>query len=138
MDISSHLKKCYLWKDINSRIQWQPIRLLNFALKGHLFGRIGSGKNTVNGKVIEAYFARPVLRMLVQQPMTAWPRPAAASSSRSAKRTFTPQKRPEKTPVFFFSKEEKGKPGQGRPGLPSKPAIAGEGKNRLASATRNR
>ena len=31
----------------------------------------GSGKVTVNGKVIEAYFARPVLRMLVQQPMIA-------------------------------------------------------------------
>jgi hypothetical protein len=39
---------------------------------------------------------------------------------------------------FSFSKEEKGKPGQGRPGLPSKPAIAGEGKNRLASVLRNR
>mgnify|MGYP003483963504 FL=1 len=31
----------------------------------------GSGKVTVNGKVIEAYFARPVLRMMVQQPMIA-------------------------------------------------------------------
>jgi small subunit ribosomal protein S9 len=31
----------------------------------------GTGKVTVNGKVIEAYFARPVLRMLVQQPMIA-------------------------------------------------------------------
>jgi len=29
----------------------------------------GSGKITVNGKAIEAYFARPVLRMLVQQPL---------------------------------------------------------------------
>ena len=29
----------------------------------------GSGKVTVNGKAIEAYFARPVLRMLVQQPL---------------------------------------------------------------------
>jgi small subunit ribosomal protein S9 len=29
----------------------------------------GSGKITVNGKAIEAYFARPVLRMLVQQPI---------------------------------------------------------------------
>jgi small subunit ribosomal protein S9 len=29
----------------------------------------GSGKITINGKAIEAYFARPVLRMLVQQPM---------------------------------------------------------------------
>jgi small subunit ribosomal protein S9 len=31
----------------------------------------GKGKITVNGKDIEAYFARPVLRMLVQQPMNA-------------------------------------------------------------------
>ena len=31
----------------------------------------GTGKVTVNGKVIEAYFARPVLRMMVQQPMIA-------------------------------------------------------------------
>ena len=29
----------------------------------------GSGKITVNGKTIETYFARPVLRMLVQQPL---------------------------------------------------------------------
>jgi small subunit ribosomal protein S9 len=29
----------------------------------------GSGKITVNGKAIEIYFARPVLRMLVQQPL---------------------------------------------------------------------
>ena len=29
----------------------------------------GSGKITVNGKAIESYFARPVLRMLVQQPL---------------------------------------------------------------------
>jgi small subunit ribosomal protein S9 len=29
----------------------------------------GSGKIVVNGKAIEAYFARPVLRMLVKQPM---------------------------------------------------------------------
>ena len=29
----------------------------------------GSGKIVVNGKTIEAYFARPVLRMLVQQPL---------------------------------------------------------------------
>ncbi len=28
----------------------------------------GKGKITVNGKTIEIYFARPVLRMLVQQP----------------------------------------------------------------------
>ena len=31
----------------------------------------GKGKISVNGKAIEAYFARPVLRMLVQQPMIA-------------------------------------------------------------------
>jgi small subunit ribosomal protein S9 len=31
----------------------------------------GSGKITVNGKTIETYFARPVLRMLVQQPIVA-------------------------------------------------------------------
>ena len=31
----------------------------------------GTGKVTVNGKIIEAYFARPVLRMMVQQPMIA-------------------------------------------------------------------
>jgi len=31
----------------------------------------GKGKITVNGKAIEAYFARPVLRMMVQQPMIA-------------------------------------------------------------------
>jgi small subunit ribosomal protein S9 len=29
----------------------------------------GAGKITVNGKGIEIYFARPVLRMLVQQPL---------------------------------------------------------------------
>jgi small subunit ribosomal protein S9 len=29
----------------------------------------GSGKITINGKTIETYFARPVLRMLVQQPL---------------------------------------------------------------------
>ena len=29
----------------------------------------GNGKVTVNGKAIEIYFARPVLRMLLQQPM---------------------------------------------------------------------
>jgi small subunit ribosomal protein S9 len=29
----------------------------------------GKGKITVNGKAIETYFARPVLRMLVQQPL---------------------------------------------------------------------
>ena len=31
----------------------------------------GSGKITVNGKTIEIYFARPVLRMLVQQPLVS-------------------------------------------------------------------
>ena len=31
----------------------------------------GSGKISVNGKPIETYFARPVLRMLVQQPVIA-------------------------------------------------------------------
>ena len=31
----------------------------------------GKGKITVNGKTIETYFARPVLRMLVQQPAIA-------------------------------------------------------------------
>ncbi len=31
----------------------------------------GSGKITINGKTIETYFARPVLRMLVQQPLVS-------------------------------------------------------------------
>jgi small subunit ribosomal protein S9 len=31
----------------------------------------GNGKVTVNGKAIEIYFARPVLRMVVQQPMVS-------------------------------------------------------------------
>jgi small subunit ribosomal protein S9 len=31
----------------------------------------GSGKVTVNDKAIEVYFARPVLRMLLQQPVVA-------------------------------------------------------------------
>jgi small subunit ribosomal protein S9 len=31
----------------------------------------GKGKVTVNGKTLEAYFARPVLQMLVQQPAIA-------------------------------------------------------------------
>lgn len=30
--------------------------------------KAGSGKITVNGKDVEAYFARPVLRMLINQP----------------------------------------------------------------------
>jgi len=31
----------------------------------------GAGKIVVNGKIVEAYFARPVLRMLIQQPLVA-------------------------------------------------------------------
>jgi small subunit ribosomal protein S9 len=31
----------------------------------------GSGKITINTRVIEIYFARPVLRMLIQQPLVA-------------------------------------------------------------------
>ena len=31
----------------------------------------GAGKVTVNGKALDVYFARPVLRMLVQQPVSA-------------------------------------------------------------------
>ena len=31
----------------------------------------GSGKITVNGKSFEAYFARPVLQMILQQPIVA-------------------------------------------------------------------
>ena len=31
----------------------------------------GTGKITINKKVAEAYFARPVLRMLIQQPLVA-------------------------------------------------------------------
>jgi small subunit ribosomal protein S9 len=31
----------------------------------------GGGKVTVNGKALDVYFARPVLRMLVQQPVSA-------------------------------------------------------------------
>ena len=31
----------------------------------------GSGKITINDRVIETYFARPVLRMLIQQPLVA-------------------------------------------------------------------
>jgi small subunit ribosomal protein S9 len=30
--------------------------------------KAGSGKITVNGRVVETYFARPVLRMLINQP----------------------------------------------------------------------
>jgi small subunit ribosomal protein S9 len=36
-----------------------------------VWAKRGSGKITVNGKAIEVYFARPVLRMLVQQPLVA-------------------------------------------------------------------
>lgn len=31
----------------------------------------GTGKITVNGKVIEEYFARPVLRLMIRQPLEA-------------------------------------------------------------------
>jgi small subunit ribosomal protein S9 len=31
----------------------------------------GTGKITVNKKIVETYFARPVLRMLIQQPLVA-------------------------------------------------------------------
>jgi hypothetical protein len=64
----------------------------------------GSGKITVNDRTLEVYFARPVLRMLLKQPLvlvgrdtqydinvawssarsTARPRPVVPSSSRSA------------------------------------------------------
>jgi len=33
--------------------------------------RPGAGKVTVNDKAVEAFFARPVLRMLIQQPLVA-------------------------------------------------------------------
>jgi len=33
--------------------------------------RRGTGKITVNGKTIEQYFARPVLRMIINQPFSA-------------------------------------------------------------------
>jgi small subunit ribosomal protein S9 len=36
-----------------------------------VWAKRGKGKITVNGKTIETYFARPVLRMLVQQPLIA-------------------------------------------------------------------
>ena len=35
----------------------------------------GTGKVTVNGREIQVYFARPVLRMLINQPFTAASRP---------------------------------------------------------------
>jgi small subunit ribosomal protein S9 len=31
--------------------------------------KLGSGKITVNNRPVEAYFARPVLRMMIQQPL---------------------------------------------------------------------
>lgn len=34
-----------------------------------VFLKPGSGKITVNGKTLEAYFARPVLRMMINQPL---------------------------------------------------------------------
>ena len=37
----------------------------------------GSGKIVVNTKAVEVYFARPVLRMLIQQPLVA---PTATAS----------------------------------------------------------
>jgi small subunit ribosomal protein S9 len=33
--------------------------------------KLGGGKITVNDRAVETYFARPVLRMLIQQPLTA-------------------------------------------------------------------
>ncbi len=36
-----------------------------------VWAKRGKGKITVNGKAIEQYFARPVLRMLVQQPLVS-------------------------------------------------------------------
>jgi small subunit ribosomal protein S9 len=33
--------------------------------------RPGAGKVSVNGKAVEVFFARPVLRMLIQQPLVA-------------------------------------------------------------------
>ena len=38
----------------------------------------GGGKITINGKAISVYFARPVLQMLVQQPMVTALRPSLA------------------------------------------------------------
>ncbi len=56
----------------------------------------GAGKVTVNSREVEVYFARPVLRMMIEQPpatpawssarSTARPRPAGPSSSRSVNR----------------------------------------------------
>jgi small subunit ribosomal protein S9 len=33
--------------------------------------KMGSGKIVINGRAVETYFARPVLRMLIQQPLVA-------------------------------------------------------------------
>src|SRR5215475_3671148 len=33
--------------------------------------KMGSGKIVINGRPVETYFARPVLRMLIQQPLVA-------------------------------------------------------------------
>jgi small subunit ribosomal protein S9 len=33
--------------------------------------KMGAGKITINSKPVETYFARPVLRMLIQQPLVA-------------------------------------------------------------------
>ena len=33
--------------------------------------KMGAGKNVVNERPVETYFARPVLRMLIQQPLVA-------------------------------------------------------------------
>jgi small subunit ribosomal protein S9 len=33
--------------------------------------KMGGGKILVNGRTVETYFARPVLRMLIQQPLVA-------------------------------------------------------------------
>ena len=45
----------------------------------------GSGKITVNGRDVEVYFARPVLRMILQQPLGVAKRvePVRHRSSRS-------------------------------------------------------
>ena len=41
----------------------------------------GSGKITVNGRDVEVYFARPVLRMILQQPLArAWSASAQSAS----------------------------------------------------------
>ena len=37
----------------------------------------GAGKVSVNTRDVETYFARPVLRMMIQQPLVAPPAPAS-------------------------------------------------------------